>query len=107
MKKEKVFTKKEKGFTLVEMMIVLFVITILLLITIPNVTKNNETIGEKGCEGMVKMVETQVQAYYLEHGVMPGSIEQLVSGGYFEEPPACPNGRHIVVSGGEVTVSGP
>ena len=32
--------KNEKGFTLMEMMIVLFVITILLLITIPNIAKH-------------------------------------------------------------------
>lgn len=41
--------RNEKGFTLIEMMIVLFVISILLLITIPNVTKNQSSITEKGC----------------------------------------------------------
>ena len=46
--------RNEKGFTLIEMMIVLFVISILLLITIPNVTKNQSSITEKGCEGLVK-----------------------------------------------------
>lgn len=37
----------EKGFTLVEMLIVLFIISILLLITIPNVTKHNQTIQKR------------------------------------------------------------
>lgn len=37
----------EKGFTLVEMLIVLFIISILLLITIPNVTKHNQPFKER------------------------------------------------------------
>lgn len=46
--------KNEKGFTLIEMLIVLLVITVLLLITIPNVTKHNSSIQEKGCDGLIK-----------------------------------------------------
>jgi len=46
--------KNQKGFTLIEMMIVLLVISVLLVITVPNVTKNNSSINEKGCEAFVK-----------------------------------------------------
>ncbi len=45
----------ERGFTLIEMLIVLLVISILLIITIPNITKNQSTIQSKGCEAFVKM----------------------------------------------------
>ncbi|MFF2854521.1 prepilin-type N-terminal cleavage/methylation domain-containing protein, partial [Peribacillus sp. NPDC058002] len=38
----------ERGFTLIEMLIVLLVISILLIITIPNITKNQSTIQSKG-----------------------------------------------------------
>lgn len=44
----------ERGFTLIEMLIVLLVISILLIITIPNITKNQSTIQSKGCEAFVK-----------------------------------------------------
>ena len=44
------FVKNEKGFTLIEMLIVLFIITILILVTVPNVTKHFQTIDDKGCE---------------------------------------------------------
>ena len=43
-----------RGFTLIEMMIVLLVISVLLIITIPNVTKHNSKINSKGCDAFVK-----------------------------------------------------
>ncbi|GAB6255138.1 hypothetical protein PSKAS_06600 [Peribacillus sp. N1] len=46
----------ERGFTLIEMLIVLLVISILLIITIPNITKNQSTIQSKGCEAFVKWI---------------------------------------------------
>ncbi|WAA10431.1 competence type IV pilus major pilin ComGC [Fervidibacillus albus] len=92
--------RTEKGFTLIEMMIVLFVVTILLLITVPNVTKNQQTISEKGCDGMVKMVEAQIQAYYIDHHSLPTSISDLVSNGYLEGTPACPDGSTIEIQDG-------
>ena len=49
--------KNDKGFTLIEMLIVLFVISILMIITIPNITKNQSAIKSKGCEAFVKMVQ--------------------------------------------------
>ncbi len=48
--------KNEKAFTLVEMMVVLLVITVLLLIALPNLTKHSSNINEKGCDGLRQMV---------------------------------------------------
>ena len=59
----KKYLKNKKGFTLIEMMIVLLIISVLILITIPNVTKHSATIDDKGCEAYVKMVQGQVEAY--------------------------------------------
>lgn len=46
----------EKAFTLIEMLIVLMVISVLLLIVIPNITKHNGMINNKGCETFVNTV---------------------------------------------------
>ncbi|WP_242634516.1 competence type IV pilus major pilin ComGC [Bacillus timonensis] len=80
------------------MLVVLLVVSILLLITVPNVTKHNSVIKAKGCEAMVKMVEAQVQAYEMEEGHGPlTSLDTLATEGYFKgnEVPACPNGDII------------
>ncbi|MEH6949160.1 competence type IV pilus major pilin ComGC, partial [Bacillus sp. JJ634] len=45
--------RNEKGFTLIEMLIVLLIISVLLIITIPNITKHQSTVQTKGCEAFV------------------------------------------------------
>ena len=39
--------KNKDGFTLIEMLIVLFIIAILLILIIPNITKNIDTAKDK------------------------------------------------------------
>lgn len=96
--------KNQSGFTLIEMMIVLMVISILLLITIPNVTKNNSSINEKGCEAYQKMVQGQVQAYQMDNNNETPSVEQLVQGDYIHDS-KCPSGKNIIISAdGTVTI---
>lgn len=97
--------RNEKGFTLIEMMIVLFVISILLLITIPNVTKNQSSITEKGCEGLVNMVQAQIQAYMIDHNGETPDINDLTSNGYLESAPKCPNGSSVTIVNGKATVN--
>lgn len=46
----------QKGFTLIEMLIVLMVISVLLLIAIPNIAKHNSMINEKGCEAFLNII---------------------------------------------------
>ncbi|KAA6454821.1 prepilin-type N-terminal cleavage/methylation domain-containing protein [Bacillus atrophaeus] len=94
----------EKGFTLIEMLIVLFIISILLLITIPNVTKHNQSIQKKGCEGLQNMVKAQVTAFELDHDGKTPSLGDLQSEGYVKKNVTCPNGKQIIVTGGEVKV---
>jgi competence protein ComGC len=89
----------DKGFTLIEMMIVLLVISVLLIITIPNVTKHNSKINSKGCDAFVKMVQAQVQAYEIDKKVLPTDIQDLVAAEYLnEETTTCPNGDAITIS---------
>lgn len=97
--------KNNKGFTLVEMMIVLLIISVLILITIPNVTKHTATIDSKGCEAFLSMVQGQVQAYHMEHKKYP-SLEELTAAEYIGSEASCPNGDSIRVdtTTGEVSL---
>lgn len=96
--------KNEKGFTLLEMLLVMLVISVLLLLIIPNVVKQRNSVQKEGCEAFVKSVEAQVQTYQLEHDVIP-TVEQLKSGEYITAT-TCPDGRPIKISSqdGSVTV---
>lgn len=96
---------KEKGFTLIEMLIVLMVISVLLLIMIPNITKHNSMINDKGCQAFVKTVQAQVKAYEMENDAIP-TVQQLMDGKYIKSN-KCPNGHTIQIgSDGEVSESG-
>ena len=65
--------KKQKyaGFTLLEMLIVLLIISVLILLFVP----------KKGNEAIVKIVESQIELYTLEKNKTP-SLNELVNEGY-------------------------
>ena len=88
----------QSGFTLIEMLIVLLIISILILVTIPNVTKHFTTIDNKGCEAYLKMVQGQVEAYKIDNQSLP-TLTQLKADGYLKNDQAteCPNGDLIEI----------
>ncbi|WP_204166727.1 competence type IV pilus major pilin ComGC [Bacillus sp. CGMCC 1.16541] len=97
---------KKNGFTLIEMLVVMLVITVLLLITIPNVLKHNNAINSKGCDALIQTVQAQVQVYKIENNDVTPTIEQLTSDKYLKDEPSCAGGKKIVIStDGEVTVA--
>ncbi|KGX90878.1 competence protein ComG [Pontibacillus halophilus JSM 076056 = DSM 19796] len=87
---------KKNGFTLIEMLIVLMIISTLLLITIPSITSNNKSVEGQSCKAMIKLTEAQVQAYKMEHdGTLP-TLSNLVEGDYIEQD-TCPGGEQLVI----------
>lgn len=83
MKKHKRFA----AFTLIEMLVVLLIISILILLFVPNLTKQKESIRNTGRGAVVKVVESQAELYELENESYP-SLSSLVSGGYISQEQA-------------------
>src|SRR5690625_3882452 len=99
--------KNQTGFTLIEMLIVLTVISVLILLIAPNLGKSNEKIEDNGCKALQAVVQSQVQLYYLEKGNYPTNIDSLISEGFLEEgQKECPNKDKIEVDSktGEVFI---
>ena len=95
--------KNQFGFTLIEMMIVLLIISVLILIAIPNVAKHSATIDEKGCQAYVKMVQGQVEAFRIEEKKIPTLVD-LIDKQYLNNgETSCPDGRPIAITNGVVT----
>ena len=83
--KVKIMIKKlreTKAFTLLEMAIVLFIISALLLIVIPNIGSHRNTASETGNEALQTVIDTQADLYEIDRGSRPASIEALVSADY-------------------------
>lgn len=57
---------KVKAFTLIEMLIVLLIVSVLLLLFVPNLSKQKDAVDEKGKASVVKVVESQAELYNLE-----------------------------------------
>lgn len=71
------FQEDEEGFTLLEMLIVLFILGLLLLVIIPNVTKHQDSAESKGEDAFVSTVQTQVDLYKLDTGSSPADFGEL------------------------------
>ena len=103
-----------RGFTLVEIMIVVLIIGILLAIAIPNFISARETSRAKSCVGNLKQIDSAKQQAIMDYklneastatfsinGVTattsgPAGVYQLVTiapiPGYIRRPPVCPSG---------------
>lgn len=84
---KKLLKMKKKGFTLVEMLVVLGIISVLLLLFVPNLSKQKEAVQKKGDQAVVKVVESQMELYELEHD-KKATVADLQSAGYIDKKQA-------------------
>ena len=77
---KKMMQIKTKAFTLVEMLFTLVIISILLLLFVPNLSKQKDAVKDTGGAAVVKVVESQAELFELNHtgGV---SLSKLVEAG--------------------------
>ncbi|HFI0815312.1 prepilin-type N-terminal cleavage/methylation domain-containing protein [Streptococcus suis] len=78
---KKLIEMKVKGFTLVEMLVVLGIISLLLLLFVPNLSQQKDAIQKKGDAAVVKVVESQMELYELEYD-KEATVADLQKAGY-------------------------
>ncbi|RXT13639.1 competence type IV pilus major pilin ComGC [Ammoniphilus sp. CFH 90114] len=84
--------KDQKGFTFLEMSIVVAIIAIIMLIAMPNYKSTAEKAQAKSCEANRKLIEAQVVSYMIDKGDAPEIVKDLYTEGYLRDEPACPIG---------------
>jgi len=90
--------RKSKGFTLVEIMIVVLIIGILLSIAVPNFIKARETSRSKTCMGNLKQVDSAKEQYAMENKLGEGeAIGDPLWPDYIKKEPVCPSGGDYTV----------
>lgn len=101
---------RESGFTLVEMIVVLFVISVVLMIALPDLRQSGVKAQETTCEANQRLIRSQLENYYLDHRyqyplegkVPPASsqevLNQLRSEKYLQTIPACPSGGDYMLT---------
>ena len=93
---EAVETKQDKGFTLVELLIVIVILGILATVTVFAVTGITNKGKTSACQSDLKVIQTAEEAYNANTGSY-GTQAQLVSGGLMHA--ASPNFSVTVGSG--------
>jgi prepilin-type N-terminal cleavage/methylation domain-containing protein len=102
--------KRKKGFTLIELMIVIAIIAILAAVLVPNFMRAREASRLTACKSNLKNISTAVETYSNDwDGLYPGgtgginSVEEIKSGGanglgalqddYIQKPTKCPTAK--------------
>ena len=93
--------RKSKGFTLVEIMIVVLIIGILLAIAVPNFLKARETSRTTTCMANLRQIESGKEQWAMETNqastATPTSAQ--LSPDYVKSWPTCPGGGAAYVIG--------
>lgn len=93
-----------KGFTVLEMILVLTIIMIVFLLTLPNIQQKRSIVNNKGCEVLKEVVNSQILMYQLETGDSSVTMDDLINEGYLKESQrTCPNGSEIYIENGQAT----
>ena len=108
----KLFMRSKKGFTLVELMVVVIILGILVAIAIPIYNNVTGDAQKKACASNERTLEGAVAMYQAANGgVNPGTVtvNDLVTGGFIEAEPTCPvdgTSKYTINSNGTVSCGG-
>lgn len=93
---------KKTAFTILEMMLVLLVISVILLLVIPNIVNKQTIIKEKGCQAQIEIINSQILLFEIEFGKMPNSIQELIDSELITAKQSiCATGEQIEIVDGQ------
>lgn len=81
---------REGGFSLLELMIAMFILIILLSVALPTYHRSVEYAKEKVLQENLWQMRRQIDQYAADKGKYPKSIDDLVEGKYLRERPIDP-----------------
>lgn len=91
--------RAERGFTLVEIMIVVLIIGILLAIAVPNFVRARESSRTKACVANLKQIDAAKEQWAMDNNKSNGdacAMTDLVPT-YIKSTPSCPSGGTYTV----------
>ena len=89
-KADQLVKRAQRGFTLIELMVVMFIISVLLLIAVPVYEKSIIRSKESVLHGNLSAIRNMIDEYTIDKQKAPESLEDLVSEGYLRQIPQDP-----------------
>lgn len=74
-----------ESFTLIEMLIVLLVISALVLLFIPNISRYRDHVNREGKQAVMQLVDAQKELYSLQNNGKVPMIAELLKEGYIKQ----------------------
>ena len=81
-----------KGFTLVEVILVVVIVGILAAIVIPRITYTRAQAQRAACDANVAALNAQIELYHVQEpsGNWPAALGDLITADYIDAIPVCP-----------------
>ena len=73
---------KKRGFTLVELLLVLVILALIAGLVLPGIIGKAESAKAKAASSQISRISMSVESFYLDTGYTPSTLEELVN-----EPP--------------------
>lgn len=83
-------TKRIAGYTLIELLTVMFIIGVIAAIIIPNIKNAFHRAQVSGCQSNLRNIATALQVYHTDNSDYPEQLSEIVPE-YMKEMPFCPS----------------
>ncbi len=95
-------SRTHRGMTLIEIIVVLFIFSILLLIAIPSWMRQREHARSRACQENLTRIDGAKEIYALENNSSQGAVVQMDilvgrEQGYIKKEPICPAGGQYLL----------
>jgi general secretion pathway protein G len=87
---QKHLRRREQGFTLIELIVVMMIIAILTAIAVPRFTAAIQNAREAALKEDLHVMRDAIDAYTMDKGKAPQSLDDLVQAGYLRAIPTDP-----------------